>query len=85
MLFFLSRRRRKGMDESLLKERLLKENPAFRKLCEEHRQREIDLAALKEKPFLSDEERLEEKELKKKKLALKDQMYRIMKDYQKSA
>ena len=71
------------MDESLLKELLLKENAEFRRLHLEHQRHEVRLAVLKDKPFLSDGERLEEKELKKKKLALKDTMYRIMKDFRK--
>ncbi|MDP2915371.1 MAG: DUF465 domain-containing protein [Candidatus Aminicenantes bacterium] len=69
------------MDENLLKELLLKENAEFRRLHQEHQRHEVRLAVLKDKPFLSDEERLEEKELKKKKLALKDMMYGIMKDF----
>jgi hypothetical protein len=72
-----------GMDESLLKELLLEENAEFRRLNQEHQRFESRLAALKDKPFLSDEERLEEKDLKKKKLALKDLMYGIMKDFRK--
>jgi len=72
-----------GMDESLLKELLLEENAEFRRLSQEHQRFESRLAAFKDKPFLSDEERLEEKDLKKKKLALKDQMYGIMKDFRK--
>lgn len=69
------------MDESLLKELLLKENAEFRRLHQEHQRHEVRLTVLKDKPFLSDEERLEEKDLKKKKLALKDLMYGIMKDF----
>jgi len=71
------------MEESQLKERLLQENSKFRKLHEEHQRFEQKLAALEEKPFLSDEEKFEEKELKKKKLALKDQMYKMMREFQK--
>jgi len=72
------------MDENQLKTLLLDENAEFRRLHQEHQRHEVRLAVLKDKPFLSDEERLEEKELKKKKLALKDQMYGIMKDFRKS-
>jgi len=66
------------MDENTLKERLLEQNAEFRRLHEEHQRHETRLAVLAGKSFLSDEERLEEKDLKKKKLALKDRMYRIM-------
>jgi len=72
------------MDENELKALLLKENAEFRRLQAAHQKHEVRLAALKDKPFLSDAERLEEKELKKKKLALKDQMYAIMKDFRKT-
>jgi len=72
------------MEESKLKERLLQENAEFRNLFEEHLRHEKKLTSLKEKHFLSEDERLEEKELKKKKLALKDRMYEIMRDFQRS-
>jgi len=71
------------MDENQLKTLLLDENAEFRRLHQEHQRHEVRLTVLKDKPFLSDAERLEEKELKKKKLALKDQMYGIMKDFRK--
>ena len=72
------------MEESKLKERLLQENAEFRNLFEEHQRHEKKLTSLKEKHFLSEDERLKEKELKKKKLALKDRMYEIMRDFQRS-
>lgn len=68
------------MDESVLKERLILENAEFRKLNEEHQKLERTLAVLSGKPHLTEDERLEERELKKRKLALKDRMYRIMTD-----
>lgn len=71
------------MDENELKAMLLAENAEFRRLHQEHQRYEGLLADLKTKPYLSDQERLEEKELKKKKLALKDEMYRLMKDVPK--
>jgi uncharacterized protein YdcH (DUF465 family) len=72
------------MDENVLKERLLRENQEFRKLFEEHQKHETKLAEFKGKTYLTDLERLEEKELKKRKLALKDKMYLLMRDFQKS-
>jgi uncharacterized protein YdcH (DUF465 family) len=72
------------MDENALKERLLRENQEFRKLFEEHQKHEKQLAAFKGKTHLTDLEQLEEKELKKRKLALKDKMYLLMRDFQKS-
>jgi hypothetical protein len=72
------------MEESQIKERLLAQNAEFRKLHDEHQRYEKKLAALKEKTFLSEEEKLEEKELKKRKLALKDKMYLMMRDFEKA-
>ena len=72
------------MDENALKERLLRENQEFRKLFEEHQKYEKKLAEFQGKTHLTDLEWLEEKELKKRKLALKDRMYLMMKDFQKS-
>jgi uncharacterized protein len=72
------------MDENALKERMLKENAEFKKLFEEHQNHEKKLAEFKGKPYLTDVERLKEKELKKRKLALKDRMYLMMRDFQKS-
>ncbi len=72
------------MDEKALKERLLKESEEFRRLVEEHRRCEERLEVLKTKGALSEEEQLEERQLKKKKLALKDKMYVLMQERQKT-
>jgi uncharacterized protein len=72
------------MDEHLIKERLMAENPEFRRLHDEHRDHESRLSALAAKAVLTDEEQVQERELKKLKLALKDKMYLIMRDFQKS-
>lgn len=72
------------MDEKELKEILLKENEEFRKAYQEHQWYENKLEEFKKKGFLSEEEKLKEKELKKKKLALKDKMYYLMTEYRKS-
>ena len=72
------------MEEHLIKERLLAENSEFRRIHDEHRNHELRLVELAAKPFLTEEERLQERELKKLKLALKDRMYLIMRDFQKS-
>ncbi len=66
------------MDETRLRDRLVRENDEFRKLHEEHQRHERRLADLKAKAFPSEAEQVEERELKKKKLVLKDEMYRIM-------
>jgi uncharacterized protein len=66
------------MDENELKELLARKNPDFRRALEEHRACETALEGLRAKPFLTDAETLEVKELKKRKLALKDRMYQLM-------
>lgn len=72
------------MDEKELKERLLKENEDFRKLHQEHQSYDKKLEALMAKGFLTEEDELKVKELKKRKLALKDRMYLIMAEFRKS-
>ena len=72
------------MREEELKELLLKESEEFRKANKLHQQYEKKLEKLKAKGFLTEEERQEEKELKKKKLILKDKMYFLMAEYKKS-
>jgi uncharacterized protein len=66
------------MDENELKALLARENPDFRRLLEDHKSCEDALDGLKAKPFLTEAESLEEKALKKRKLALKDRMYQMM-------
>jgi len=72
------------MEEKELKELLIKENEEFKEVYERHQKCEKKLDQLKKKDFLTDQDRLKERELKKKKLALKDKMYVIMAKYRKS-
>ena len=58
-----------------LREQLLKDNAEFRRLAAEHQQYDHQLEDLSSKHFLTEEEEIQEKNLKKKKLLLKDQMY----------
>ena len=67
-----------------LKEELINRDPEFRELAREHTRYEQRLSELSALTYPSDEEQLEEITLKKKKLALKDQMYSIMAHYQKT-
>jgi uncharacterized protein YdcH (DUF465 family) len=69
------------MDEKELKELLLRENVEFRRAHDDHQECETALDAIRGKTHLSVAEVDEERELKKKKLALKDRMYRLMSDY----
>ncbi len=61
-----------------LKEELMASNPEFRELAREHGRYEERLSELSALAYPSDEEQLEEVTLKKKKLAIKDQMYSLM-------
>ncbi len=66
------------MREAELRDQLLKENEEYRRLAAEHQSCDDELESLTNKHFLSQEEELKEKTLKKKKLMLKDQMYSIV-------
>jgi uncharacterized protein YdcH (DUF465 family) len=67
-----------------LKEYLISTDPEFRELAREHGRYEARLSELSALQFPNDEEQLEEITLKKKKLAVKDQMHEIMLRHQKS-
>lgn len=69
---------REEITESALKERLLSSDVEFRRLAMEHKSHSERLEQLTAKPFLNEEEKLEEVRLKKKKLHLKDQMQYII-------
>ena len=62
------------MKEEDIKERLMSENPEFRRLAEEHKQYNGRLEELHNRHHMTDHDHLEEIQLKKKKLHLKDQM-----------
>ena len=61
-----------------LKEELMASNPEFREMAREHGRYEQRLSELSALSYPSDEEQMEEVTIKKKKLALKDQMYSLM-------
>jgi uncharacterized protein YdcH (DUF465 family) len=65
-----------------LKEQLMTSDPEFRELAREHGRYEERLSELSALTYPSDEEQLEEITLKKKKLAIKDQMHSIMLQHQ---
>ncbi|MEN6310404.1 MAG: DUF465 domain-containing protein [Acidobacteriota bacterium] len=71
------------MNEQELKELLLRENAEFRKVLEEHRTCEIELEKLRLKTHVTEADAVLERDLKKRKLALKDKMYQIMLDHEK--
>ena len=68
----------------MLKEELMNQDPVFRELAREHSKYEERLSELKDLTYPSDEEQLEEVTIKKKKLALKDQMYALIIQHQKN-
>lgn len=70
------------MDEKALKEILSRENAEFRQIVEQHRKCDEELEILKGKKILTGEDEQKIKDLKKKKLVLKDKMYVIMSDFQ---
>lgn len=67
-----------------LKEQLIASDPEFRELAREHGRYEQRLSELSSLQYPNDEEQLEEITLKKKKLAVKDQMHAIMQRHQKA-
>ena len=60
---------------------LLNSDQQFRQLAEQHHQLDDRLHQLIAKHYLSETEQIEEVTLKKKKLALKDQMESILREY----
>ena len=60
---------------------LLKKNPIFRDLVQQHQDFEKRLSELAELTYPNDDELLEEATLKKKKLVIKDEMYSMMQEY----
>jgi uncharacterized protein YdcH (DUF465 family) len=67
--------------EEELIERLIKENEGFSKAKQAHVQLAKQLEELEKRPFLTPEDEIEIKILKKRKLAVKDQMEKILMQY----
>jgi uncharacterized protein YdcH (DUF465 family) len=67
--------------EEELIERLMRENEEFLRTKQTHSQLAKQLEELEKKPFLNPQDEVEIKILKKKKLALKDQMEKILIQY----
>jgi uncharacterized protein YdcH (DUF465 family) len=64
-----------------VKDVLLHNHDTYRQLAERHHELDNRLHELTERHYLSTTEQVEEVTLKKKKLALKDQMEKIARDY----
>ena len=74
-----------SISDAEFRERLMQKDAEFRKLVEEHQACDQQLTELERRHFQSEEDQLTEKKLKKRKLALKDQMYAIMEKYRKQS
>lgn len=68
--------------EEGLKHELLADNPEFKALYDDHQGAESRLHELEQESFLSEENELEIKQLKRHKLFLKDRMAAIVRDRQ---
>ncbi|MDQ2746566.1 MAG: YdcH family protein [Acidobacteriota bacterium] len=64
-----------------VREALIKENPNFRNLVQQHQSYEKRLTELGDLNYPNDNELLEETTLKKKKLQVKDEIHTMMQDY----
>jgi uncharacterized protein YdcH (DUF465 family) len=67
--------------EEELIERLMRENEEFKNAKQVHTELARQLDELEKKPFLTPQDELDVKILKKKKLAFKDQMEKILVQY----
>ncbi|MGZ4886079.1 MAG: hypothetical protein ACXVI6_05300 [Candidatus Aminicenantales bacterium] len=72
------------MNEYELKEILLRESGEFRKAFEDHRTCELELEKLRLKTHVTEADALAEREIKKRKLVLKDRMYQLMLEHEKT-
>lgn len=73
------------MDRNLeeLKQELMATNEEFSRLASEHSEYKRKLEELYKQPHLTDADRIEEINLKKRKLSLKDQMERMLQKYKR--
>lgn len=67
----------------IIKNELIKENQTFRELVRQHQTYEERLSELSGLTYPSDDEMLEETNLKKKKLIVKDEIYSMIQNYTK--
>ncbi|HUF05043.1 MAG TPA: YdcH family protein [Aridibacter sp.] len=67
-----------------VKEVLMKESQTFRDLVHQHESYEERLSELASLTYPSESEQIEEVTIKKKKLNVKDEIYSMMTEYQKS-
>ncbi len=67
-----------AQDSQQLKEHLIQTDSGFRQLAEKHQELDTRLHELSRLDYLSQPERIEEANLKKRKLQLKDRMHDIL-------
>jgi uncharacterized protein YdcH (DUF465 family) len=68
-----------------LRQELLETDQEFRRLHQEHQSFETRLEELRQKSVWSEEDELEEKQIKRQKLFLKDRMEAILRSYRESS
>ena len=71
----------KIMESSEISRVLYEQSQEYRTLFEQHRTLEDRLSELSSRLYLSDSEKVEEVDLKKKKLVLKDRMQQLVKNH----
>ena len=71
------------MKEQEIIEALKRENQEFKKLSEEHRNLDHLIAEIDKRVYLTTEEEIERKKIKKLKLAKKDRMAVLIREYKK--
>lgn len=73
-----------GIPDDPLKQELIESNEEFRALFEQHQTFERRLEELQDQSLLSEEDELEEKQIKRHKLHLKDKMEMILRAHRES-
>lgn len=69
------------MDKEVIKE-FSKKYPDIKELFEKHQALESEVAQISQKSYLTPEEELRVKQLKKEKLYIKEQIYKLIKKYE---
>lgn len=72
------------MTDNEVIERLKKENDEFKKVEEEHRLLDEQIAAIDRKLYLTTDEEMEKRKLQKIKLIKKDRMSEFIRDYKRN-
>lgn len=73
-----------NMDDQKIREILVRQNEKFKSLDIKHREFEHQLNELNNRSYKTDKELIEERNLKKQKLKLKDSMQRYIFEFRKS-